>query len=172
MWIKFFCVIFVFSAISGCTAREATPEMNDPVYLSFNTEVASAQKSLEESEKGLEKARAELEKTEEMTGVPRHNRLDEVFKAENEVQLARQRVDYTLARRSVRLKQDRLSYNEAKNLGKPWPPPGEYADLERSRELAKRTRNYNEAHEDRLKKLAPSRSLANKKEGKEKAAHE
>jgi hypothetical protein len=162
MWMRCACVILFIGATSGCTARDAAPELRDPVFLSLNTEVLSAGKSLEDSVKEAELSRSEIEKSESITGTARRVRIEKLFKSESAARLAQQRVDYLTARRMVRQREDRLGYNLAVNQGLPWPAPGELAAYESSRTISQRSRNYTQVHEERLKKLAPARAPASK----------
>jgi hypothetical protein len=170
MWMRCSRVILIILSLSACTARDVAPELRDPIYLSLNTEVLSAQKSLEDLSKELAAGRAEFEKSELSTGTPRHQRVTKLFEVERSARLGQQRVDYLIARRAFRLKEDRMEYNAAMNSGQEWPIKGQFAQYELGRSLAQRTRNYTQVHEDRMKRLlprAPASKAANKESPKE-----
>lgn len=139
--IKFILLVSLLGLAAGCTRMDPNPEIMDPIYQSFVKEQRNYEKLVEEGEKALATAKAELELGEVRT-LDKKIQQSTYNKAVRALQQAKEMATYYKVRADLRKAYGRKEYKIAFQKGEKWPNPSEVYTYQLNKELRDAPRNW------------------------------
>jgi len=119
-------ILLLFSIFSlfACHKPEPNPELRDPIYQDYLSELDLAKKSLEAEEKTLKEHEATYAAVVPQTGQIKYARK-RIEESKEKINRFQQQIQYFELKIANRLADTRKKYLEAFRAGKDWPDPKE-----------------------------------------------
>lgn len=139
----FICILISSICLVSCRRPDKNPEFSDRIYIDMQAELRSAEQAEAAIHKKIEEAELDLQKSEPRS-LERKNAANDLFKAKEADQRAKQDIEYIKIRLVQRKYEYSKAYNKAFSENAPWPPIGEFEAYIVNKKLRSASKNWSD----------------------------
>lgn len=127
-------ILLLSLSLFACSKPDPNPELKDPIYNDYNSQLGTVSAALESEKKNLEGFNEELAEVVPQTGQIKYAQK-RVREAKDKITRLEQEKQYLELKIEARKRESKSSYAKAYKKGENWPDPQEWASYQTEQRL-------------------------------------